>query len=386
MLSIRRSSIVSALDRKQIVHLNYTKTQIIRFNTSCSLRRRLSTISYLGSHGYYDNTRSDSLIGMKAKYNIYGGAPMISQVRHGNLHLTNERSFGCSDLEVQRSIVYGYHLISAMGVHNRTFVGETVNLLQSSDPWKIRRRIIGFYSPQQLQFSYFSTLPSMKTKDDETTPPTSSTSNVANIAVNIRSTTTNTPLPSRTLGKTAVPTPPSAPPMMDNNPLQSLQGATPKSVIRKGVDLLVSGSKVVVTWIAQLPSNIFYYATHPTETKAAYVKIRDTVKHEIHHYWVGTKLLWADIVTARKLLGKTLDGSTLTRRERKQLLRTVSDLFRLIPFSMFVIVPFMEFALPFALRIFPNMLPSTYQDSLKAEENMKRELKSRIAMAQFFQE
>jgi LETM1 and EF-hand domain-containing protein 1 len=46
----------------------------------------------------------------------------------------------------------------------------------------------------------------------------------------------------------------------------------------------------------------------------------------------------------------------------------------------------MEFALPFALRIFPNMLPSTFQDSLKAEESMKRELQSRIAMAQFFQE
>jgi len=46
----------------------------------------------------------------------------------------------------------------------------------------------------------------------------------------------------------------------------------------------------------------------------------------------------------------------------------------------------MEFALPFALKLFPNMLPSTFQDSLKAEENMKRELQSRIAMAGFFQE
>ena len=94
----------------------------------------------------------------------------------------------------------------------------------------------------------------------------------------------------------------------------------------------------------------------------------------------------ADVQTARNLVGKTLRGSTLTRRERKQLLRTVSDLFRLVPFSMFLIIPFMEFALPFALKIFPNMLPSTYQDSLKNEENMKRELQSRIAMAQFFQE
>jgi len=94
----------------------------------------------------------------------------------------------------------------------------------------------------------------------------------------------------------------------------------------------------------------------------------------------------ADVRTARSLLGKTLRGSTLTRRERKQLLRTVTDLFRLVPFSMFILIPFMEFALPLALKVFPNMLPSTFQDSLKSEENMKRELKSRIAMAQFFQE
>lgn len=94
----------------------------------------------------------------------------------------------------------------------------------------------------------------------------------------------------------------------------------------------------------------------------------------------------ADIRTARLLVARTLKGSSLSRRERKQLQRTVTDIFRLVPFSVFVIVPFMEFTLPFFLRIFPNMLPSTYQDSLKEEENMKRELQSRLAMAEFFQE
>ena len=89
----------------------------------------------------------------------------------------------------------------------------------------------------------------------------------------------------------------------------------------------------------------------------------------------------ADIRTARDLVRRTLSGSPLTRRER-----TVTDLFRLVPFSMFLIIPLAEFALPFALRLFPNMLPSTFQDSLKAEENMKRELQSRIAMVHFFQE
>ena len=108
-------------------------------------------------------------------------------------------------------------------------------------------------------------------------------------------------------------------------------------------------------------------------------------------YFVGLclllfQLLYGDVITARSLLAKTLKGSALTRRERKQLLRTVSDLFRLVPFSMFVLIPLMEFALPLALKLFPNLLPSTYQESLKVEESMKKELQSRIAMAQFFQE
>ena len=54
-------------------------------------------------------------------------------------------------------------------------------------------------------------------------------------------------------------------------------------------------------------------------------------------------------------------GHELTRRERLHLNRTTQDILRLVPFMIFVIVPFMEFLLPFALKLFPNMLPSTFQ-------------------------
>jgi cytochrome bd-type quinol oxidase subunit 2 len=49
-----------------------------------------------------------------------------------------------------------------------------------------------------------------------------------------------------------------------------------------------------------------------------------------------------------------------------QLKRTTQDLLRLVPFSVFVIVPFMEFLLPVALKLFPNMLPSTFEDKYAA--------------------
>lgn len=48
-----------------------------------------------------------------------------------------------------------------------------------------------------------------------------------------------------------------------------------------------------------------------------------------------------------------------------QLKRTTQDLLRLIPFSVFLIVPFMELLLPVALKLFPNMLPSTFEDKFK---------------------
>ncbi len=88
---------------------------------------------------------------------------------------------------------------------------------------------------------------------------------------------------------------------------------------------------------------------------------------ELQHYWAGTKLLWADVKISSRLLLKLASGKSLSRRERQQLTRTTADIFRLVPFAVFIIVPFMEFLLPFALRLFPNMLPSTFQDKMKEQ-------------------
>ena len=91
-----------------------------------------------------------------------------------------------------------------------------------------------------------------------------------------------------------------------------------------------------------------------------------TVKKEAAHYWAGTKLLGSEIKISSKITSKLLRGGSLTRRERRQLRRTTNDLLRLIPFSVFLIVPFMELLLPVALKLFPNMLPSTFEGKLAA--------------------
>ncbi|KAL3184909.1 hypothetical protein MRX96_030800 [Rhipicephalus microplus] len=131
-------------------------------------------------------------------------------------------------------------------------------------------------------------------------------------------------------------------------------------------------------------------ATKP-DTSAAAVPAppkRPLVKRiwdELVHYYHGFRLLFIDIRVSSRLVHRVLNGDELTRREHKQLVRTVSDLFRLLPFSVFIIVPFMEFLLPVALKLFPNMLPSTFQTTSEKDAKVKKELKVKLEMAKFLQ-
>ncbi len=103
----------------------------------------------------------------------------------------------------------------------------------------------------------------------------------------------------------------------------------------------------------------------------------EKVKHEAQHYWDGTKLLGLEIKISTKLLFKMLSGYELTRRENRQLERTITDLTRLVPFSVFVIVPFAELLLPVALKLFPNLLPSTYESTTDKEKKKEKLRKTR---------
>lgn len=123
----------------------------------------------------------------------------------------------------------------------------------------------------------------------------------------------------------------------------------------------------------------------PTE-KEPKPPLWDRIKHEIAHYWSGTKLLGYEIKVSTKLLFKMMAGYGLSRRESNQLQRTLVDVARLIPFSMFVLVPFAELLLPIALKIFPNLLPSTYELSSDAKKKKARLLKARTASSEFIKQ
>ena len=50
-------------------------------------------------------------------------------------------------------------------------------------------------------------------------------------------------------------------------------------------------------------------------------------------------------------------GKQLSRSQQRLLMRTSTDLLRLIPFSFFILIPFMEIFLPVALKV-PSALRS----------------------------
>ncbi|XP_029019225.1 LETM1 domain-containing protein LETM2, mitochondrial [Betta splendens] len=116
--------------------------------------------------------------------------------------------------------------------------------------------------------------------------------------------------------------------------------------------------------------------------KSLYQRIVD----ELKHYYNGFRLLGIDIKIAGRMVWRLLHGQLLTRRERRRLMRTCADLFRLVPFMVFIIVPFMEFLLPVFLKLFPEMLPSTFETESKKEEKQKKGLAAKLELAKFLQE
>merc|ERR1719433_304877 len=113
----------------------------------------------------------------------------------------------------------------------------------------------------------------------------------------------------------------------------------------------------------------------------------EKVVAEAKHYYSGFKLLVLDVRVCSRIIWKITRGKTITRRERRQLTRTAADLFRLVPFSVFVLVPFMELLLPVALKLFPGMLPSTFTTPAQRQEKLKKnKLKVKLEYTKLLQE
>ncbi|CUV06176.1 unnamed protein product [Cryptosporidium hominis] len=74
----------------------------------------------------------------------------------------------------------------------------------------------------------------------------------------------------------------------------------------------------------------------------------------------GFRHFFYNLKYTNSLIQKRILGNGLTFNEKQLVKTTIKDTIKIIPFSFFIIVPFAEFGLPFVIKLFPNMLPSTF--------------------------
>ena len=65
-------------------------------------------------------------------------------------------------------------------------------------------------------------------------------------------------------------------------------------------------------------NKLLEFIRNPYVVKDWWTNIKTSTSSFLHHYWVGAKLLYADIKTSTKLLKKVIRGISLTRREKNQ--------------------------------------------------------------------
>lgn len=112
----------------------------------------------------------------------------------------------------------------------------------------------------------------------------------------------------------------------------------------------------------------------PGQSKVLYYK--NMAVEVLRHLYHGFRLFGVNTRLAWKYTKRLRTGVALSRRERMLLERATLDLLRLVPFSFFIIVPFAEFLLPVALKMFPGLIPSTFET-----ESQGRTAAFRSAMA-----
>ena len=173
-----------------------------------------------------------------------------------------------------------------------------------------------------------------------------------------------------------------APPMHPQQSLEDFPSAKPSERENKpiSVDPVPKSAEVETTKLAQVNPDLSMAVDKKSDKK---LTLYQKIKKEIAHYWDGTKLLGKEIRISFRLALKMAAGYELSRRESRQLERTTQDLIRLVPFSVFVIVPFAELLLPVALKLFPNMLPSTYEGEKAKEAKRAKLSKTRKDVSNF---
>lgn len=96
------------------------------------------------------------------------------------------------------------------------------------------------------------------------------------------------------------------------------------------------------------------------------------VKEMIHTIKIGSKKSYSDFQLFRKTRKIRKTPESYTAYELHEIRRIKAEFIKLIPFSVFMIVPFAEFVLPFYILFFPNAYPSHFLTGNQKKEKLKK--------------
>ncbi|CAA9986984.1 LETM1-like protein, putative [Plasmodium knowlesi strain H] len=153
-------------------------------------------------------------------------------------------------------------------------------------------------------------------------------------------------------------------------------------ICKKGTN----GIKLIFTLIKKAGEQIKIIIIQPSILKVYFADLKKNIKHTVVWVKTGVLLFLTNMKISKNLIIKRLKGHRLSYSEYKLLIRTMNDMFKLIPFSFFIIVPFAEFLLPVFLKIYPNLLPSTFKNNDDNFVNIKKNLYAKQQLAKFLQQ
>lgn len=98
---------------------------------------------------------------------------------------------------------------------------------------------------------------------------------------------------------------------------------------------------------------------------------------------MGTQLLFIDILDSLRLLAKKLCGHKVTKRERRKMQKTATDVVTLVPITILMLIPVSAVghaAMLAAIRKYiPSLIPSPYSDNrLDVAKQLKRTKKMEV--------
>lgn len=149
---------------------------------------------------------------------------------------------------------------------------------------------------------------------------------------------------------------------------------------------MVEGLKMVRTKCVEWNKKFWKMVRSPGATSAMLKRVKKAIVAELKHMGHSFADLGRNVATCAGIVTKLSRRETLVRSEKALLLRTAGDLFRIVPLIIILAVPFLEFALPILLKLFPNMLPSTFVDKEKEAEEHRVDFKARVELASFLQD